>query len=339
VSGPTLVSLYSGAGGFDLGFHRAGFECLQAGDWANAAVATFETLGICPVEAGDVYERVFPDHADVVIGGPPCTGFSRLGRMDPCDPRSEHVFFFLSVVGDLRPAVFVMENVQALAKAPRWAQVREQLLELAASLGYTARFLDLNAAHFDVPQRRTRAFLVGALDQAVPAPIPVSALVPPTVQEAFGALPPYGTPGNEWVARARVIPTKNPIMHRGPYRGSLIFNGRGRPLNPETTAPTLPASMGGNATPIIDQHLLEDPSIVSWIVEYFAYLVDGGVPLTASDVPPWIRRITVEEAAALQTFPAGMEWQGSQSAVFQQIGNAVPPNLAYHIALAVREIL
>jgi DNA (cytosine-5)-methyltransferase 1 len=101
-------------------------------------------------------------------------------------------------------------------------------------------------------------------------------------------------------------------------------------------APTLPASMGGNKTPIIDQHQL-DSGAEPWVVEYHAHLWRGGEPW--KQAPPRLRRITVEEAAAIQTFPAGMTWAGSQSARYRQIGNAVPPELAYRVALALRESL
>ena len=98
-------------------------------------------------------------------------------------------------------------------------------------------------------------------------------------------------------------------------------------------APTLPASMGGNKTPIVDQEQLEegkDP----WVVRYHEHLWNGGAPWKS--VPPRLRRITVEEAAAIQSFPRGMTWAGPQSARYRQIGNAVPPELAFRVALSLR---
>jgi DNA (cytosine-5)-methyltransferase 1 len=116
----------------------------------------------------------------------------------------------------------------------------------------------------------------------------------------------------------------------------MLFNGAGRPMDLDRPAPTLPASMGGNKTPIIDQDQL-DAGADPWVVRYHAHLWNGGTPWTR--VPPRLRRITVEEAAAIQTFPAGMRWAGPQSARYRQIGNAVPPELAYRVALALRESL
>jgi DNA (cytosine-5)-methyltransferase 1 len=113
----------------------------------------------------------------------------------------------------------------------------------------------------------------------------------------------------------------------------MLFNGQGRPLNLDAPAATLPATMGGNRTPIIDQHQLEQGG-ESWVIGYHSHLWSGGAPCTA--IPRRLRRLTVEEAAAIQTFPPEMRWHGHLSQQFRQIGNAVPPALAYHVALAVR---
>lgn len=117
-------------------------------------------------------------------------------------------------------------------------------------------------------------------------------------------------------------------------KGGLLFNGSGRPLCLDGAAKTLPASMGGNATPIVDQDELAHGAS-PWVVEYHARLAAGEPPLSTGRM----RRITVEEAAALQTFPQGMTFKGPQVAQYRQIGNAVPPNLAFHVALAVRAVL
>ena len=94
--------------------------------------------------------------------------------------------------------------------------------------------------------------------------------------------------------------------------------------------------MGGNRTPIVDQAQLDDGA-TPWILGYHARLSAGGAPVKA--IPDRLRRLTVEEAAAIQTFPAGMHWAGKQSSQYRQIGNAVPPELAFHVGLAVRRSL
>lgn len=318
----------------DLGFAQAGFALTWAIDSDARAVDTYRAnlghhavCGALPLDAPPA-----DAHPDVVIGGPPCQGFSVIGRMSPADTRSEHVFHYLDIVERLRPPAFVMENVKALATAPRWRIVRDALVARAQSLGYHTRLFVLNAAHFGVPQARERMFLIGVRDRAPIAPVAVTARQPPTVREVLSQLPPVGRPGNHTLCAARVIPARSPVMRPTAHRGSLLFNGSGRPLELDGQAKTLPASMGGNATPIVDEAELRNGA-TPWVIEYHARLLAGGQPYT--HVPNRLRRITVQEAAALQTFPSDWEFAGPQVAQYRQIGNAVPPRLAFHVASSV----
>lgn len=338
-----VVSLYSGAGGLDLGFFRAGFETVWANDIDPDAVdtynRTFAALGATHrATEGDIRRQELPDRhtAEVVIGGPPCQGFSVAGKMNPNDPRSRHVWDFLGVVKHVQPQAFVMENVMALAVNQRWAGLRGALIEKAErELGYTTTLLTLRASAFGVPQNRDRMFLVGFKNGATISPVAITADAPPTVREALSTLPAYGTSGNNTLCTARVTPAKTPVLRRSPFAG-MLFNGQGRPLNLDAPAPTLPASMGGNRTPIIDQHQLEHGGS-HWVIGYHRRLWAGGPPV--SRIPRRLRRLTLEEAAAIQTFPPEMKWAGRLGSRFKQIGNAVPPELAYHVAMAVRRAL
>ena len=333
----TAVSLYSGAGGLDLGFQRAGFDVQWAIDHDRFAVETYNANLDHRAVCGDVLEVSPPAglRPDLVIGGPPCQGFSVIGRMDPSDPRSQHVDHFLDVVASYAPRAFVMENVKALAVAPRWAEVRERFLARATQLGYNRALLVLNALDYGVPQARERMFLVGLRDELPHAPRP-DAGAPPTVREALEALPPLGERGNDGLCAARVVPARVPVMRPTAYRGSLLFNGSGRPLQLDGPAKTLPASMGGNATPIVDQEELQHGA-EPWVVAYHRRLKMGGRPLKRA--PRRMRRITVQEAAALQTFPLGWRFSGPQVAQYRQIGNAVPPKLAHAVGLSVYQAL
>jgi DNA (cytosine-5)-methyltransferase 1 len=113
-------------------------------------------------------------------------------------------------------------------------------------------------------------------------------------------------------------------MRKSPYAG-MLFNGLGRPIRLSGPAPTLPASMGGNKTPIIDQLSLDDPALEEWVVGYHARLLaPGGWP--EKEAPARLRRLSVEEAAALQSFPAGYPFQGSQASRHSEARHA--PRLA-----------
>src|SRR3989442_3830462 len=114
----------------DLGFITAGFEPVWANDIDRPAVSTYRRNIGPHIVAGEIRSQHIPDRgsADVVIGGPPCQGFSVAGRMDPKDPRSRHVWDFLAVVDHIQPKAFVMENVAALAQNRRWHLVRDGLM-------------------------------------------------------------------------------------------------------------------------------------------------------------------------------------------------------------------
>ncbi len=335
------VSLYTGCGGLDLGFGEAGFETVWANDIDPLALETYcgevvrRGYSVPKIVGGDLSRAALPERgsADVVIGGPPCQGFSVAGRMDPNDPRSRQVWEFFRVVEAISPAAFVMENVKALATNARWAGTIQALEAKGERLGYRCRVLLLNAADFGVPQTRERMFLVGVRDQKIATPLPGSRRR--TVREALRALPPFAEPGNHSICKARVTAARFPVLRKSPYAG-MLFNGQGRPVDLDAPALTLPASMGGNRTPIIDQSALADGS-KPWVVGYHAKLSNGAAPTAI--VPARLRRLTVEEAACLQGFPTGMTFAGSQCAKFRQIGNSVPPALGAAVARQLKRVL
>lgn len=345
-----FVSLYSGAGGLDLGFIAAGFVPVFANDISADAMKTYsaamdaiskktgKTLNH-RIVTGDIREvEELPERgsAELVIGGPPCQGFSVAGKMDPNDPRSRHVFDFLGMVERVQPRAFVMENVKALAKNKRWAGTIADIRKKAKDIGYETKLEVLNSADYGVPQTRERMFLVGFKDPSIEYDYPK-----PTVKkwlsvvDALRGLPPLGEPGNDQTCKAKVTAAKNPVLRPSPFAG-MLFNGQGRPMDMDKPSPTLPASMGGNRTPIVDQETLETGAS-QWVEKYHAELQGGGS--VVDSVPVRLRRISVQEAAAIQTFPRDMPWYGSQCSRYRQIGNAVPPKMAFAVALSVAKAL
>ena len=144
----TAISLFSGAGGLDIGFEEAGFQIVFANEFDHDAACTWRINRLSSdkiMREGDIVD-VLPEleqyrgTVDVLFGGPPCQGFSVAGKMDPNDDRSKLIFTFLKAVQIVEPKFFVMENVKALGTLKRWSEVRNRyypkLLNWGTPLGY-----------------------------------------------------------------------------------------------------------------------------------------------------------------------------------------------------------
>jgi DNA (cytosine-5)-methyltransferase 1 len=341
------ISLYSGAGGMDVGFVKAGFEPIWANDFNKDACETYKLNFGAHIKCGSIDDFLGEVNSlkkiDIIYGGPPCQGFSVAGKMDPSDPRSRHIWTFCDIVEKVKPNAFVMENVKALGVLSKWEPIRIDLLKRFKKLGYSANYIVVNSKDYDCPQARERVFFVG-FKTFNPDAIPdLGAMLAPymqpglTVRESLKVLDKAGTGNNKGVCNAKITIAPNPILRRSPYAG-MLFNGMGRPVKIDGYCATLPASMGGNKTPIIDEIELYQRK-KSWVEEYHSKIWKGVKPLDFQEAPKRLRRLTVEEASILQTFPIDYHFFGSQSSRFRQIGNAVPCNLAYAVAQMVKGVI
>lgn len=341
----SAISLFSGAGGMDVGFRNAGFDTIWANDKDKDACETFKLNHKSHIVCGGIEEHL-SDLAEMknvtcVFGGPPCQGFSVAGKMDAHDPRSKLIWSFMQAVEIVRPQCFVMENVKALASLSKFEAVRNELLKTAESLGYFSKLLILNSKDFGVPQNRERMFFIG-FKSAESARLVEQAILnykclSPTVGEIIRPLGRAGTVNNLRICNARITNAAKPILRKSPYAG-MMFNGQGRPINPDGFASTIAASMGGNRTPIIDEEHLYSGAM-SYIETYHSHLMNGGNPKSMHDVPKNLRRLTIDEAVLIQTFPGNYEFAGKNSSVWRQIGNAVPCKLAQAVARGVLDAL
>ena len=319
----------------DLGFRKAGIEVVWANDFNKAACETYRANFGEEIHEGSLMDfdyATLPD-CDLVFGGPPCQGFSVAGKMDPKDPRSKLVFEFQRVIAAKRPRYFVMENVAALGRLEKFASVRKRLLDGYRRMGYCVRFKVLDSQYYSTPQRRERLIMIGTTDvvDKIKFPAPCKTLI--TAREILSGLDEPGTGNNQGVCEARITLAKKPVLRISAYAG-MLFNGLGRPIDLSRPCQTLPASMGGNKTPIIDTRLLKDSAATDWLKTVHAKAAKG-VDMGKVKVPRFMRRITVSEAAALQGFPREFEFCGSRCDKYRQIGNSVPPPLAYAVAKAV----
>lgn len=334
------ISLFSGAGGLDFGFKKAGVDIIWANDFDKDACESYKANIGKHIQCGDINSLKsqldnITDDIDLIFGGPPCQGFSVAGKMDPHDPRSKHIWTFAEIVKKSQPKAFVMENVKALGKLKKWEPLRYELLETFRDAGYIVNFIILNSSEFNVPQARERVFFIGFKGNSKIVPDLMKMMEPykvksQTVREALSVLDKAGMGNNKSTAKAKITVTQNPVMRKSPYAG-MLFNGLGRPVKIDGYCATLPATMGGNKTPIIDEDALYNGKN-NWVESYHKRIMNGGDPLPYQEAPKRLRRLTLQEAAIIQSFPINYRFLGSQSSIFKQIGNAVPCNLGYAVA-------
>lgn len=340
------VSTFSGAGGLDIGAIKAGAKIVWANDMMKEACQSYSTNIGNHIHQGDINDYIPSlseyEGADLVVGGPPCQGFSVAGKMDISDPRSQLIWSYAKVIATVKPRAFVMENVKALGKLEKWRPIREKLLKTFRELGYSVNYMVLTASDFNVPQARERVFVVGFRGNAEEIPNIEKMIQPykhkaPTVRETLSILDKAGYGNNTSVCKAKITLAANPVMRKTAYAG-MIFNGLGRPIRIDGYCATLPASMGGNKTPIIDEKELYE-NAEPWVVSYHASIKANPTSAEFRPAPSFLRRLTVEEAALIQTFPIEFEFCGSQSSKYTQIGNAVPCNLGMAVVRMVIDVL
>lgn len=297
-----VVSLFSGAGGLDLGFLLAGHSVIWANDLYEDAVMTYRhNLGehiICE-DIAKIDARNIPD-CDIVIGGFPCQGFSvaNMKRFEG-DTRNELYKQLIRIIDAKRPKFFVAENVKGILSLGK-GKVIDMIINDFENLGYVVQKKVLNAADFGVPQMRQRVIIVGVrndIDFRYTYPIE-------THNE-------NGTNGlKKWVSVSEALESlpnpdsPNGLKNHTYSKYKLNFNGYigHRKLDPNKPAPTVTAR-GDNK---------------------------GGVVILPH--PNAARRMTCRELASIQSFPIDYEFYGNNSSVYRQIGNAVPPLLGKAIA-------
>lgn len=340
------ISLFSGAGGMDIGFEKAGIKPVLANEMMKEAASTYIKNHPGTKVINDDINNVISlldeyQGVDFVFGGPPCQGFSVAGKMDPNDERSKLIFTFLDAVEKIQPKIFVMENVKALGVLDKWSEVRNKYLERTAEMGYLCLPFVLKATDFGVPQKRERVFFIGVKGITDPQfkyhmdeYINTQKRTAPSVREILLPLGVSGTVANPNTCTAKITFASKPIMRKSPYSG-MYFNGQGRPIDVDGYSNTLPASMGGNKTPFIDEEYLYGDAEEDWVVGYHEGLINGTIKPNFENAPSRLRRLTIKEAAKIQAFPDKYEFCGSNGKIYTQIGNAVPSKLAEAVAKAV----
>lgn len=338
---PVAIDCFAGAGGFAFGLLQAGFRLGAAFDWNTEAVRTHRhNLGDHVLEAdastlhGDMLlakANLYRGDPALVVGGPPCQGFSRQRRGSNEDDRNQLVLDFIRLVGEMEPEFFIMENVAAIRNRRGKAQL-SQAIEFARTLGYRTDVNTLNAADFGVPQHRKRAFLVG---ERVDRP---KAFIWPepthnseswsTVRDAIGDLPcPFARP-----EAASRIPNHNRdnISAQNRRRISHVPMGGGRADIPEELrlpCHRVSVEKAGHRGVYGRLHWDKPAGTITTKCNSFTR---GRFAHPVAD-----RNITMREAARLQSFPDDFIFVGKTVPTAHQVGNAVPPLLARRLGEAV----
>jgi len=309
-----------------LGLHQAGIHPVLAIEHDKHAVATYEknfpdTRALC----GDICHTSFKKYrgsVDLVVGGPPCQPFSVAGNQRSFEDPRDMIPQFFRVLSEVKPSCFMLENVAGLASLRHRAYLN-RAIERFESLGYFVCHKIINSALHGVPQDRKRLIIFGS--QFTGFEFPKASHGPSGRYPFLSAGEALANVPEDEPNKAIVTYAKKPVLRPSPFAGMLV-NGRGSPIDLNRTSQTIPASAGGNSTHIVDPDQI--------LVAYHEYLCSGGKPRRG--LVDGVRRLTIRESARLQTFPDSFEFEGTRSAQYSQIGNAVPPKLALSLAKTIQ---
>ena len=308
---PRVVSLFSGAGGLDLGFQQAGFDIVWANDFDADAAQTYRANIGDHIVCGDVSQidaSQIPA-CDVLIGGFPCQGFSVANTKRTLDDERNQLYKqYLRILTALQPKMFIAENVKGILSIGK-GEVFKAILDDFRAAGYAVDYKLLNAADYGVPQTRQRVIIAGVrqdVDARFAFPEPTHSSKPAegknawvTVGEALAGIPDPDGP------HAQDVPNNVYSSYKMVMNGYL---GK-RPTDPGKPAPTVTARGDRKGGVVVLPH------------------------------PSGKRRMTVRELARIQDFPLDFEFAGSRTDCYRQVGNAVPVGLARAVATSAMRAL
>jgi len=340
-----IIDLFCGAGGLSYGFERAGFNVLLGIDNDEAALKTFELNhkgskiicgDITNLTINDINKAIGYTGIDVIVGGPPCQGMSLSGPRKFDDPRNRLYLSYIRLVKEIKPKVFIIENVPGLVGLFGGA-IKDNILKTFRDFGYQIDYKVLSSADYGVPQSRKRVVFVGYKSGKYEFPdidnIQISCI------DALSDLPPLtdttGEPEMQYhtspqsnyqrLMRMRSLSVRNHIAakHSSNVQKTISM------IPPGGNYKSLPAGYKSTRNFHVAWTRFPEnkpaPTIDTGHRHHFHYKYDR--------VP------TVRECARLQSFPDDFIFIGNKTQQFRQVGNAVPPLLAERLAEKVKKLL
>ena len=346
-----ILDLFCGAGGFSYGMHRnKHFKTAVALDFNAKAADTFKkNMPEAMVVTGDItdekikkdiIEKSKAEKVNMIIGGPPCQGFSMKGKkLGLDDPRNFLFKEYLHIVEEVQPEVFVIENVKSLlSTAGGW--FKDEILAYIERLGYNVSYGILNAKRFGVPQARERAIFICSKSKNIPLPVGTDDIV--TVRDAISDLAylasaegdfelDYVTEAQTDYQRMMRRNSKKLYNHKASAHSDIALQKLAM-IPPEKGKEYLPEEMWGKQKFNTTWGRLVWDTVSPTIDTRFDTPSNG-----TNSHPELNRAITPREAARIQSFDDNFVFHGSKFYIRSQIGNAVPPLMAEAIANEIWE--
>ena len=325
------IDLFCGAGGLSLGFEKAGFQNVFSVEFNPDCVKTYSKNfphhniifeDIRNIDNSKINELTENSEIDIVIGGPPCQGFSlagNIGRNSIDDERNTLFEEFVRVVSFVQPKIFIMENVASMATHHKGATIKKVVKEFeSAGCKYKVKYEILNSVDYGVAQERRRIVIVGVRND-----INTEFLYPKkqdklfTIKDVIDDLPELKSGQDSDIPNHTAMKHSEQMLQKMSY----IKDGGNRMDIPEHLRPK-----SGDIRKYIRYNSKKPSVCVTGDMRKIFHYEQN-------------RALTARELARIQSFPDDFVFEGTSIQIQQQIGNAVPPKLAYQIALQVKEAL
>ena len=343
-----MIDLFAGVGGLSLGFENCGFDIVLANEYDSSIASAYTknrpntTMIVDDITKLPINETFsqYQEKVDLIVGGPPCQGFSQKGKRKTInDPRNFLFKYYVDVVSTVKPKYFVMENVPNLLTAEN-GYFKNEIIALFSQLGYVISAEVLCAADFGVPQNRRRAFIIGKRGNCNPVAFPQKKSRRTTIWDAISDLA-YLESGEGTEIQEYRFPAQSSYQKLLRKGSTSLYNHVATKHSPIALKRLAMIPPKGGKEFLPKEHLTKSIYSGTWCrmdADDISVTITTrfDTPSSGKFTHPYLNRaITVREAARIQSFPDRFHFYGTKSSQMKQVGNAVPPMLAEAIAKAI----